>query len=105
MNEYKIIYADPPWTYRDKANAGERGAEYKYPCMTVAELCALPIRDIAAPDCLLAMWHVPPMPAEALRVVEAWGFTLKTFKGFTWHKAHRYGQGSFRHGQLDARQL
>lgn len=63
--------------------------------MTVAELCALPIREIAAPDCLLAMWHVPPMPAEALRVVEAWGFTLKTFKGFTWHKLTVTGKDHF----------
>lgn len=22
---YNIIYADPPWAYRDKANAGRRG--------------------------------------------------------------------------------
>ncbi|HBY6664701.1 TPA: adenine methylase, partial [Klebsiella pneumoniae] len=27
MNEkYTLIYADPPWTYRDKAKDGERGA-------------------------------------------------------------------------------
>lgn len=92
---YEIIYADPPWTYRDKANAGERGAEYKYPCMTVAELCALPVWELAAPDCLLAMWHVPPMPAEALRVIDAWGFELKTFKGFTWHKLTVTGKDHF----------
>jgi N6-adenosine-specific RNA methylase IME4 len=55
----------------------------------------LPIRDLAAPDCLLAMWHVPPMPAEALQVVQAWGFTLKTFKGFCWHKLTTTGKDHF----------
>ena len=28
--KYQIIYADPPWTYRDKALAGARGAGCKY---------------------------------------------------------------------------
>lgn len=95
VSKFNIIYCDPPWVYRDKANAGERGAEYKYACLTVPELCALPIQDLAAPDCLLAMWHVPPMPAEALKVVAAWGFTLKTFKGFTWHKLTATGKDHF----------
>lgn len=33
-NKYKLIYADPPWTYRDKAADGERGASFKYPTMS-----------------------------------------------------------------------
>lgn len=32
--KYTLIYADPPWTYRDKAADGERGAGFKYPVMT-----------------------------------------------------------------------
>lgn len=89
---YQLIYADPPWTYRDKANAGKRGAGHKYPLMTVPELCALNVGSIAGPDCLLAMWWVAPMPEEAMSVVKAWGFTLKTMKGFTWHKRTKYGK-------------
>lgn len=92
---YQIIYADPPWTYRDKAGAGKRGASFKYPVMTVAQLCALNVSTIAADDCLLAMWWVPPMPEEALAVVRAWGFELKTMKGFTWHKRTRNGKSHF----------
>ena len=30
---YNIIYADPPWSYRDKAAAGKRGAAFKYDVM------------------------------------------------------------------------
>jgi N6-adenosine-specific RNA methylase IME4 len=44
------------------------------------------VQALAAPDCLLAMWWVAAMPYEALSLVEAWGFKLKTMKGFTWHK-------------------
>lgn len=92
---YELIYADPPWQYRDKANAGKRGACHKYPVMTLADIKALPIAEIAAPDCLLAMWWVPVMPAEALEVIAAWGFTLKTMQGFTWHKTTKNGLDHF----------
>lgn len=89
---YSLIYADPPWSYTDKCHSGKRGAGYKYPVMNLADIKALPVAQIAAPDCLLAMWWVPPMPAEALAVVEAWGFTLKTMQGFTWHKLSKTGK-------------
>ena len=93
--KYQMIYADPPWTYRDKANAGQRGACHKYGTMTVEKLSLLPVQSIAADNCLLAMWFVGPMPMEALAVVKAWGFTLKTLKGFTWHKLTKHGKSHF----------
>lgn len=88
--KYTLIYADPPWSYRDKAADGERGAGFKYPVMNVLDICRLPVWDLAAEDCLLAMWWVPTQPAEALKVVEAWGFKLMTMKGFTWHKTNKH---------------
>lgn len=89
MNKYTLIYADPPWTYRDKANDGERGAGHKYQTMTVADICRLGVWDLAAENCLLAMWWVPTQPVEALKVMDAWGFRLMTMKGFTWHKTNK----------------
>ena len=38
MRKYQIIYADPPWTYRDKALAGNRGAGCKYPIMSLEDI-------------------------------------------------------------------
>jgi N6-adenosine-specific RNA methylase IME4 len=89
---YQIIYADPPWQYRDHANAGRRGACHKYDVMPLDRICQLPIHRIAAGNCLLALWWVPPMPREALLVVQAWGFNLKTMCGFTWVKETRSQQ-------------
>ncbi|MEN3259363.1 MT-A70 family methyltransferase [Sodalis endosymbiont of Spalangia cameroni] len=89
MKKYTLIYADPPWTYRDKANDGERGAGHKYQTMTVADICRLAVWDLAAESCLLAMWWVPTQPLEALKVMDSWGFRLMTMKGFTWHKTNR----------------
>lgn len=88
--KYTLIYADPPWTYRDKAADGDRGAGFKYPVMNVLDICRLPVWDLAADDCLLAMWWVPTQPVEALKVVESWGFRLMTMKGFTWHKTNKH---------------
>jgi N6-adenosine-specific RNA methylase IME4 len=93
--KFNLIYADPPREYRDKANAGQRGACHKYPVMTLKDIKALPVADIAAADCLLALWWVPPQPREALEVIDAWGFTLKTMKGFTWHKLTKHGKDHF----------
>lgn len=84
---YKLIYADPPWEYKDKAKDGKRGVDFKYPTMKVEDICRLPVREIADPaSCLLAMWWVPTQVEEALAVMKAWGFRLMTMKGFTWHK-------------------
>lgn len=88
--DYHIIAADPPWNYKDKATAGQRGAEFKYPCMSLEDLKALPVADIAARDSILFMWTTGPMlvdgTAEAL--ARAWGFTPKTM-AFTWVKRNK----------------
>ncbi|MCG8709213.1 S-adenosylmethionine-binding protein [Brenneria sp. 4F2] len=90
MSGYRLIYADPPWVYRDKANDGKRGAGHKYPVMSVNDICHIPVWEIADNEsCLLAMWWVPTQPMEALKVMDAWGFRLMTTKGFTWHKVGR----------------
>lgn len=93
--KYQIIYADPGWAYRDKALAGKRGACLKYTVMGVDAIAALPVADIADENCLLAMWWVMPQPAEALAIVKAWGFKLKTMGGFTWHKVYAKSGKSF----------
>ena len=53
MKKYNIIYADPPWAYQDKNCRGASARHYK--TMTNSELQSLPIKDIAADDCILFM--------------------------------------------------
>lgn len=93
--KYNIILADPAWTYSDKCHSGQRGAGYKYNTMSLADIKALDVLSLAAPDAILALWWVPPQPAEALEVVKAWGFTLKTMMGFAWHKTTKHGKDHF----------
>ena len=90
--KYNIIYADPPWSYKDKSCQGN--AAQHYPLMKDADICALPIKDIATDDCVLFMWATYPKLQEALDVIKAWGFTYKTI-GFQWIKQNRSGEGHF----------
>lgn len=89
MNKkYNIIYADPPWSFNNKKTGGsmKSGAQSQYDVMSLEEIKSLPVNEIAADDCVLFMWWVGSQPQEALDVVQAWGFALKTMTGFNWVK-------------------
>lgn len=66
--KYSVIYADPPWRYDMKRGNGV--AENHYPTMSIEEICALPIADIAAKDSALFLWATFPQLKEAFRVME-----------------------------------
>lgn len=60
--QYNIIYADPPWRYRQKGGPkGKRGtAAAHYDTMTTEEICALPVQNIVGGvRCLPAVGDVP----------------------------------------------
>ena len=90
QRKYNIIYADPPWTYDDKALGGNRGAGCKYDLMTIDELKTLPVKDISDENCNLAMWCTWPKIQDGLELIKAWGFTYST-KLFTWVKTNSNG--------------
>lgn len=85
---YRILYADPPWVYRDRALAGNRGAGCKYRLTTDADLLAMPVARLMAPDACCFMWATMPKLPEALGLLTAWGFTYKTV-AFTWIKRNK----------------
>ena len=45
----------------------------------------MPVADLAAPDSALFLWATFPQLPEALRLIEAWGFTYKSV-AFVWLK-------------------
>lgn len=90
MKKYQIIYADPPWSYNDKSKSHGGGAESHYPCMSIKELCELPIKEIADENSVLLMWATMPMLEVAFDVIKAWGFKYKTC-AFTWVKTNKDG--------------
>ena len=95
MKKYGIIYADPPWHYRvySKKGAG-RSAESHYPTMTIEEIQALPVSELADKDCALFMWITFPLLKESLSVLSAWGFKFKSI-AFVWIKQNRKSDSLF----------
>lgn len=93
---YAAIYADPPWYFEvwNRDTGQGRSAEAHYSTMTLSTLCALPVADLAAPDCALFMWATWPTLPDALRLGAAWGFEYKTL-AFDWLK--RTPQGTAWH--------
>lgn len=101
--QYRVIYADPPWKYKDaQAVKGDYGtgtgaAEGHFPSMSMAELKALDIKGMAAPDSVLFLWATCPLLEDALALARAWGFKYKA--QFIWDKVkHNMGNyNSVRH--------
>jgi N6-adenosine-specific RNA methylase IME4 len=91
---YRTIVADVPWPadldgYRDPATRGY----YPYPTMTIEQICALPVADLAHKEgCALWLWITNFHLARGchIDVLRAWGFQGSTI--LTWTKPN-FGQG------------
>lgn len=88
MKKYDIIYADPPWVYKDKSKSHGGGAESHYRCTPTSEMAQWQLP--AANDSVLLMWCTFPMLEEGLKLLKAWGFKFKTV-AFTWVKINKDG--------------
>lgn len=97
--KYRVIYADPPWSYNDKQNIEVLGgAEKHYTTMPLNNICALPVP--AADNAVLFIWVTSPLLEDVFKVISAWGFKYKS--SFVWDKvAHNMGHyNSVRHELL-----
>jgi len=88
MKKYKIIYADPPWSYKDKALAGNRGAGCKYDVMDTKDISKINVGGVSDTDCALFMWVTMPKLNECFELIKEWGFEYKTV-AFTWIKLNK----------------
>jgi len=89
--KFNIIYADPPWNYR---NGGNGSAKKHYSLMPIEDICALPVASLAAPDCVLFLWATLPLLPEAMLTINAWGFSYKS-TAFVWIKPNKNAPGWF----------
>lgn len=76
-HRFPVIYADPPWRY-EHVKTESRAIENQYPTMTLDAICALPLADVTTEHALLFLWATSPKLADAMRVIESWGFTYRT---------------------------
>jgi len=97
MKKYNIIYADPPWQYKQFSST--KGISKKfgsvlshYPTMTTQQICQLPIKELADDKCILFLWATMPNLDQAFEVIKSWGFIYKTC-AYVWVKLNPKGQG------------
>lgn len=88
--KFGFIHADPPWAYATRGNGNQVPArgDQPYSTMTLDELKALSVGDVAAPDALLLMWTISSHIDQALDLGRAWGFKYKSL-GVIWCKTQK----------------
>ena len=96
---YSVIYADPPWKYRNLRTGGsmKSGASQKYPTMTTQEINSLKVSDIAEKNSVCFLWVTGPFLPNGFEALRSWGFNYKTT--FVWMK--RSGWGFWVRGQTE----
>jgi N6-adenosine-specific RNA methylase IME4 len=88
---FKTILADPPWRFMNatgKVAPGHRRLN-RYGTMSLAEIKALPVADIAEDTSHLYLWVPNALLPEGLSAMQDWGFTYKS--NVVWHKVRKDG--------------
>lgn len=90
--KYSLIYADVPAHFKTYSTKGELKAPQRhYPTMSVEEIKALPVKEIAADNSILVYWVYQPLLPQAIETMQEWGFEYKTI-GFVWRKLTKHGK-------------
>lgn len=82
MTRYRTLVLDPPWRYDSAATKAD--ARKHYPTLTLAEIAALPVPDLAAKDAHLWLWTTNGFMGEAHDLLKGWEFSPLTI--VTWCK-------------------
>ena len=71
---FGTILADPPWQFTNKTGkiAPEHKRLSRYGTMTLDEIMALPVEQLAAPTSHLYLWCPNALLPEGLAVMKAW---------------------------------
>lgn len=86
---FGCVYADVPSHFQGHTDdIGNRDVRRHYQTMSLTEIEALPVADIAARDAHLFYWTTGPQLETAFRVIRTWGFRYSGI-GFTWVKLKR----------------
>jgi N6-adenosine-specific RNA methylase IME4 len=76
---FPLIYGDPAWTYETWSDEGkDRSPEQHYECMTLDQIKAMPVADLAEDDSACVLWCCDPLLDKGFEVLKAWDFTFKT---------------------------
>lgn len=76
---FACIVADPPWEMqmrgkRKRAKEPTLPDALPYPTMTIPEICALPVMELATAACHLWLWTTNQHLPDGFTVMQSWGF-------------------------------
>lgn len=87
------MLADPPWHFRTFSDKGQgKSPSQHYSTLTPDEIRALPVSELAAPDCWLFLWCPTAHLLQGLDVIDGWGFKF-VGRAFVWLKQTKSGDG------------
>lgn len=96
---YGLIAMDAPWDFSlYSIKGGNKSAQKHYDCMSIEDIMALPVQDLAADDCCLMLWATAPMLKIQMACLDAYGFTYKT--EMVWRKTTPAGKQTFGPGYI-----
>jgi N6-adenosine-specific RNA methylase IME4 len=95
---FRVIVADVPWRFNVRTDDVTHQGTCPYPDMALEDICALPVKKLAAKDCVLWLWTTNAHMRQSFAVLDAWGFESKTI--LTWAK-HKFGNGKWLRGQTE----
>ncbi len=88
---WKTVLADPPWRFANRTGkvAPEHRRLDRYDTLTLADICALPVGDVAADQAHLYLWVPNALLPEGLQVLQSWGF--RYVSNLVWAKRRKDG--------------
>ncbi len=89
IGRYGLILADPPWRFATRGPRGQ-GKAAPYATMDRYALSTMPVAELAAPNCALAMWATQAQLPQAIELMKRWGFVYRSFG--TWAKQSSTGE-------------
>ena len=95
---YRVIVVDVPWPYEVRDEDPSKRGVRPYATMSLADIRATKVNDIAHEDCILWLWSTNHHMREAYELLRAWGFEPKTI--LTWAK-DKMGMGDWLRGQTE----
>jgi len=88
---FATILADPPWQFDNRSGkiAPEHQRLARYATMSLKEIMALPVSQVAEQSSHLYLWCPNALLPEGLQVLKSWGFAYKS--NLVWHKIRKDG--------------
>lgn len=88
---FATILSDPPWQFQNRTGkvAPEHKRLARYPTMSLDDIKALPVSNIAEETAHLYVWVPNALLPWGIEVMQAWGFTYKS--NIVWHKIRKDG--------------